>query len=97
MKVHGKRRRRIPKRRCNGVARIFVWGGTRPMSPGTFDVISTSRPHSVGGGGRVAEIISVISITGPRSLGGGVVAEIFTVVPGGEQHDSLNSGPFFYI
>ena len=52
--VHGERRRRIPKRRCNGVARIFVWvggGGTRPMSPGTFYVISTSRPHSVGGGG----------------------------------------------
>ena len=41
----------------NGVARIFVWGGgTRPMSPGTFDVISRSRPDSVGGG-VLAEIV----------------------------------------
>ena len=35
----------------NGVARIFVWGGaTRPMPPGSFSVISGSRPDSVGGG-----------------------------------------------
>ena len=41
---------------CNGVARIFVWGGTRPMPPSRFCVISRSRPDSVGGGGVVAEI-----------------------------------------
>ena len=34
----------------NGVARIFVWGATRPMPRGIFCVISGSRPDSVGGG-----------------------------------------------
>ena len=39
----------------NGVARIFVWGGaTRYI----FRHLSGSRPHSVGGGGVVADIFS---------------------------------------
>ena len=47
------------------------------MSPGTFYVISRSRPHSVGGGGIVAEIVR--GILKPNRFGGGrgVVAEIF--------------------
>ena len=41
--------------RHNGVARI--WGvGTRPMPPGRFPVISTSRPDSMWGGGVVEEV-----------------------------------------
>ena len=44
----------------NGVARIFFWGGgTRPMPPGPFSVISKRRPDSVGGGGVVAEIFQI--------------------------------------
>ena len=36
----------------NGVARIFVWGGhPADVTPGTINVISRSRPDSVGGGG----------------------------------------------
>ena len=58
----------------NGVARIFVWGGggTRPMSPGRFSVISRSRPDSVGGG-VVADLHKRNTFAG----GGGVVAYIF--------------------
>ena len=61
----------------NGVARIFVLGGP----PGTFSVISPgSRPHSVGGGGVVAEsfrdLVYRITFSGG---GGGVVADIFHV------------------
>ena len=40
----------------NGVARIFVWGATRSMSPGRLSVISRSRPDLERGGGVVAEI-----------------------------------------
>ena len=61
----------------NGVAMIFVWGATRPMSPGTFDVISWSRPDSVGGG-VVAEMFRDLhKADHVVRWGGGVVADIF--------------------
>ena len=53
------------------------------MSPGTFDVISRSRPDSLGGG------------AGGGGGGGGVVAEFFPLAPGKQQSDYLNSGNFF--
>ena len=53
----------------------FCLGGP----PGTFFVISPgSRPHSVGGGGVVAEIFRDL-VYPVRFSGGGVVAEIFRV------------------
>ena len=41
----------------NGVARIFVWGATRPMPPGRFCIISRIRPDIGGGGGGGSGII----------------------------------------
>ena len=55
----------------NGVAMIFVGGGgTRPMPPGTFSVISGSRLHS--GGGVVAEMFRDLHARTRFSKGGGL-------------------------
>ena len=67
------------------------------MSPGRFSVISRSQPHSVGGGGVVAEIFRVLR-SRSDSVGGGVVAEISrdlhkrnTFAGGPNQSNYLNS------
>ena len=57
------------------------------MLPGTFSVISGSRPDSVGGGGVVAEIFRDLPKRNTFAGGGG----------GENQSNSLNSGRFFYI
>ena len=69
-------------------------GGTRPMPPATFSVISGSRPDSVGG---VATVFRVPRERTTFSGGGGVVAEIFPVTTGRDQSNSLNSGTFLSI
>ena len=51
------------------------------MPPGTFCVISGTRPDSVGGG-------SKSSMCRPHSVGGGVVAAIFPPAAGTDQSDS---------
>ena len=64
---------------CNGVARIFFEGATRPMPPGRFCVISRSRPDVGGGGWVVAEIFRDLhkrTRFAGGVVGGGVVAEV---------------------
>ena len=72
------------------------------MSPGTFHVISRSRPDSVGGGTPVVAEIFRDLLKPTRSSGGGgggVEAGIFPAAPRKrkQQSDYLNSGTFFYI
>ena len=62
------------------------------MQPGTFSVIFRSRPDSV----VVAELFSMISISGPDSVGGGVVAEMFVVSSGGPDSVGGGSGRTFF-
>ena len=71
----------------------FCLGGPpgRCHSPGTFSVISGSRPDSVGGG-VVAQIIPT-TFAG----GGGSGRDFVPVAAGKDQSNSLNSGNLFYI